>query len=95
MSLLLVGLGIVGMAWGVASWTGLLPAVRRRGLTGGVHPDMVASGLGLVLIGFGTYASVRALGFVGAALILAGSALWVLAPSWLEPAWYKRRFPKP
>jgi hypothetical protein len=91
---LLIVLGVIGIIWGTASYMGWLPTVRRAGLTGGVHPDMAIIGAGLVLAGIAAYLSIRLLNLAAIALILIGVALWVRPPSWLEPGWYKRRFPK-
>jgi hypothetical protein len=93
MPALLIVLGVIGIAWGAASYMGWLPTVRRAGLTGGVHPDMAITGAGLVFVGVGSYLSIQLLALAGIALIVIGVALWLRSPSWLEPAWYKRRFP--
>jgi hypothetical protein len=94
MAALLIVLGVIGITWGAASYIGWLPTVRRQGLTGGVHPDMAIMGAGLVVAGIAAYLSIQWLDLAGVALILIGVALWVRSPSWLEPGWYKRRFPK-
>ena len=83
----LVVLGVVMIAWGVATWLGLFPPF------GGVHPDLVPMGLGVALAGASGFGANRLLGLVAIALIVLGFGLWFLRPSWLMPAWYRRRPP--
>jgi hypothetical protein len=81
----LVAVGVVMIAWGIATWLGLFPPV------GGVHPDLVPMGLGVALVGVSGFGANRLLGLVGLAFILFGFVLWFARPSWLMPPWYQKR----
>jgi hypothetical protein len=85
MAWVLVVVGVVMIAWGIATWFGLFPPV------GGVHPDLVPMGLGVAIVGGSGFGANHVLGGIGFALIVLGFVLWFAHPAWLMPPWYRKR----
>jgi asparagine N-glycosylation enzyme membrane subunit Stt3 len=89
MAILFILAGALMIAVGLSAWFGWY-RVWSRGPFGNIVVPLVPAGAGVLVVGVGGLLGLGWVAFFGILLMLSGVLLYVISPTWLEPAWYRQ-----